>query len=441
MFPSVSCFMKYFIIVSILLTGLLLRLNNYSTWPRHGATFDEFAWTWLGISLIQNRVPVSWSRHPQYENEEYVRYQGAAFRIVRPYLEHPPLFGLVAGGFALLNGADHMYDITLKNIRTLALILGISSTALLFFLSQALYGEKVAFVSALLYATVPTIVVGSRIVQNENFLIPFWLFSLYAVSRYLQTKKRTFRNIGIAVAALLPLAKVPWIAVPFSLFMIFMYHRKWKDALLTIIVTIMIFSFFIAYGIYYDSRLFFNLWLFQLARYDMSFVGLHALLTKPLLVDRYYLDGWIYFGLLSLFLLTQEYKKHIVLLFSFLSYFLVYIFVIPDEPGHGWYRYPFLPFLILSTAVLLKNYFGKNCFFTFLFLCVVGLSLFQLTWFTLFGFSHFVLRVIILSFSLTLLPLFFRSQKLFAGVRIMSYSLFFILILLNVWATSLYNEQ
>src|SRR3990172_9595436 len=125
--------------IFILAFGFLLRNNNLYTWPREGATFDEYAWTWLGINLIQKQTPISWSSQPQYTNREHLIYRGARFFLVKPYLEHPPVFGLVAGSFALLNGARDMYDIDIRTIRPLAVILGLTSIVLVFLLTRELY--------------------------------------------------------------------------------------------------------------------------------------------------------------------------------------------------------------------------------------------------------------------------------------------------------------
>src|SRR5476649_2552847 len=95
---------RFIFISLILVLGLYLRNHNIDTWPRLGATFDEYAWTWLGMNLIQNHIPESWSPHPEYTNKKIIKYQGAYFVLVKPYLEHPPLFGIVAGAYALFSG-------------------------------------------------------------------------------------------------------------------------------------------------------------------------------------------------------------------------------------------------------------------------------------------------------------------------------------------------
>jgi len=399
------------LLVAILLLGIFLRHDNFQTIPRHGATFDEFAWTWLGINLIQNHSPISWSSQPQYNNRRHLIYQGAAFWIVKPYLEHPPLFGLVAGGFAILNGAKDMYSVTLPIIRPLSLILGAFSIFMIFLLSKEIYGRKVALVSSLLYATVPTIVIGSRIVQNENFLIPFWLLSLYLILRYLKTGRKRFRNIAAVLAGLLSLAKVPWLVVGLSLSMILSFKGKWKDSFWVIGITILIFCAFLVYGLLIDKELFLNLWQLQLSRYDISFAGFYGVFKDPLLVDRFYLDGWIFFGWLSILLLSRDLKKNFIILIPFVAYLIVYIFAIPNEPSHGWYRYPFYPFLIIATAITIIEEAKKISLISIFFLLFVGLFLLSNFWQNTFGFSYMVYRLFIITSVAPVLIILWKDIK------------------------------
>ena len=218
------------LLLGILLLGFNLRMHNINTWPRKGATFDEYAWTWLGINLIQEHVPVSWSPHPQYKDARDVIYQQTHFRIVKPFLEHPPLFGLIAGGFALSTGVKNMYTLDINNIRGLSLLLGMMSLVFMYLFVLEVYSKRLAVLASLLYATIPTVVIGSRIVQNENFFIPFWLFSLYLLSKYLHSKRVLYRNLAIFICSILILAKIPWIAGSISLLGILLFYKKYKDA-------------------------------------------------------------------------------------------------------------------------------------------------------------------------------------------------------------------
>ena len=426
-------------LILIIILAFWLRSFNNTTIPRHGATFDEFAWTWLGINLIQKGVPISWSPHSQYKERYHLRYQGAAFWIVKPYLEHPPLFGIVAGTSALLSGAKNMHSVTLTNMRRLPLALGVLSIVALFLFTNSLYGRTIAFISTILYATIPTIVIGSRIVQNENFLIPFWLLSLYLIDRYLGTNKRWMRNIAAIIAGLLILAKVPWLVVSLSLGTILFYKGKWRDALFVGVTAAGFFALFIVYGIYFDRQLFFDLWRLQVARYDISFDGLYSIFTNPLLVDRYYLDGWILFGWFSMFLLLKEIKQHLFLLLPFIAYLIFYVFAIPNEPAHGWYRYPFYPFLVVSSVVVLQQEWKKLSLVSIFFLFFVGLALLHNTWKELFGFSFFVYRTFIF---LTIVPiLYFVWKNKDGGIpKIFLIVWFALFILFSIFSVIVYRE-
>lgn len=426
--------------MSILTLGFLLRAHNLTAWPRQGATFDEYAWTWLGINLIKEHTPKSWSRHPQYTKKQEIIYQKTAFTIVVPYLEHPPFFGLVAGAFAIVSGARDMYDVNLERIRPLAVFLGALSIFMIFLLTKELYGNTAALIAALIYATVPTLVIGSRIVQNENFFIPFFLFSLFLISKYLKTKKIIYRNLAAVVCGLLTLAKIPWIAATLGIVLIFMYLRKYKDALMFTSIILPIFSLFIIYGLYFDSKLLVDLWKFQLQRYDITFNGFFALFTSPYLVDRFMIDGWIYFGWFSIILLiAKDIKKNLMVILPFLAYLAIFLFAIPNEPGHGWYRYPLYPFMVIGTALFVKEYFNKNYMLTFLFLIFTGLSMLQLSWEQSFGFSFPVFRIFLLLFGLSLTPLFIPKTKKLSSLT--SYVSLLLIFIFNIWTILNYNEQ
>lgn len=431
-----------FIFFAILLLGFLLRAHNLTTWPRLGATFDEYAWTWQGMNIIQHGIPTSWSPLPAYTNFKNTKYQTVPFRLVTPYLEHPPLFGLVAGSFALLNGAKNMYDVDISNIRQLALLLGVLSIGMVFLYASSLFGRRIGIIASLLYATIPTVVVGSRIVQNENFFIPVWFLSLWFIAKYFNTKKPIWRNMGILLASALILAKIPWGAASLSLIFLFISQKKYKDALYAFVGAVIAVGLYVVYGFYYDGGLFMELLRFQSARYDITFNSIFALFQKPYLADRFYTDGWIYMGwLIFPLLFLKDNKKYLFIILPMLSYFLVFLAGIPDEAGHGWYRYPFYPFLVISLALFIPEYFRKNAPLTFLFLVFIGTSLLQNTFGYTFGFSHIIFRLSILSWVIPLLPIFIHKPVLKRFADVVSCAWFGLFILLNIVSVLLYNEQ
>jgi len=433
-----------YIIFGVILTiGIWIRSINFTVWPREGSTFDEFAWTFQGLSIIKTGMPTSWSPHSAYTHRtEWYNPQGAHFILVTPYLEHPPLFGLVAGGYARLAGIREFSEVTAAKIRPLALILGALSIIAVFLLGKSVFGARIGLLAAFLYAIVPTVAIGSRLVQNENFFIPFFLFSLYFANEYI--KKPTYGKLigAIALSSILPLAKVPWIAAPISIILLFLTHRRWKEAGYTAVLTFICFSGFLLYGFILDGMVFTNLWKLQLARYDMAFDSLFALFRNPLIADRTFVDGWIYFGWAAMvWLLGRDMKKNFPVILGFLAYFAVYVFAIPNEPLHGWYRYPFYPFLILATAGMIDEFVNTNYFLQALFFVVIGASMFAESWGKVLGFSYTVFRSFLILVTFGALPAFFprlNGKKIY---KWLNYGIYSILIVLSLWSVILYNEQ
>ena len=51
-----------------LVVAFQYRNRGYWLYPPVASTFDEFAYGWLGMSLIENGIPTSWSFIPDYAN-------------------------------------------------------------------------------------------------------------------------------------------------------------------------------------------------------------------------------------------------------------------------------------------------------------------------------------------------------------------------------------
>jgi 4-amino-4-deoxy-L-arabinose transferase-like glycosyltransferase len=436
-------YLVYCILAVILVTGFGLRYDNYTVWPREGATFDEFAWTFLGLSIWQKGIPTSWSPHAAYTHRvEYFNPQGAHFTLVTPYLEHPPLFGLIAGGFARLRGITSFDQVNVSVIRPLALVLGVLAIFTVFLLASAVYGDIVGLIAAGVYAVTPTVAIGSRLVQNENFFIPFFLLALYFAYKYVKRSNTKDLVATTILCALLPLAKVPWVAAPVAVIAMFAFSKKWKVVWTVGITTVICFSGYILYGFLLDKELFLNLWRLQLSRYAMSFDSIYTVFRDPLVVDRTFVDGWIYFGWAAMIvLLTKDSKKNVPVILGFLSYLAIFVFAIPSEALHGWYRYPFYPFLAISIAVFLNEYLNRNYFIMATFYLMTGLSMFAESWGKVLGFSYPVFRTYLTTVAIGALPGLFpelKRYKLFQWINII---LVCVVILLSVWAIRQYNEQ
>lgn len=431
-------------LILILLLGFYARLVNYDVWPREGATFDEYAWPWLGISLIQKGVPMSWSPHGQYQDYEIKIYREAPFRIVKPYLEHPPLFGLISGGYALLSGVKNMFDsdyLNPQNLRKFSLFLGTLSIFMIYLFTSKIYDFKMGFLSSLLYATIPSISVGSRLLQNENFMIPVWLLTLWLLAYYLENKKRKLLWLIAFISAIMLWAKVPWGVIGISVVGILFYQKRYKDCLPIIGSLIFSLGLFFLYGYHWDWPVFIGLWGLQLSRYDIGLQTILSIFTHPFLTDRQFIDGWIYFSWLAIFIILKNFRKHFFILIPFLTYFLFYVWAVPGVQMQGWYRYPFFPFLIIATTYLILQLIKVPSLLALVFQFFIGSSAFRNGWEPIFGISFGLFRALLIFWSLPILLYLFISRKFKKIYQASFLSWLIIFILLNLSSSHLYNEQ
>ncbi|OGG29226.1 hypothetical protein A3A63_03240 [Candidatus Gottesmanbacteria bacterium RIFCSPLOWO2_01_FULL_46_9] len=140
-------------------------------------------------------------------------------------------------------------------------------------------------------------------------------------------------------------------------------------------------------------------------------------------------------------LLVKNIKKNIPIVLGFLAYGAIFVFAIPSEPLHGWYRYPFYPFLAIALAVFLKEYLNRGYFVTALFFIVTGLSVFAESWGKVFGFSYPVFRTYLTVVAVGALPGIYPKLERNRVLRWINYGILFSIILLSLWAAVHYNEQ
>ncbi|MFM6515047.1 MAG: glycosyltransferase, partial [Microcystis panniformis] len=106
--PSFLTVHKYWLIGAIITClGAFLRIYNYDSLPPDNWTADEYAFAWSGMSLLQTGIPTSWSWLNPTDNFPTVVWEAKniRYRLVTPWFDHPPLFGLLVGLFAILGGA------------------------------------------------------------------------------------------------------------------------------------------------------------------------------------------------------------------------------------------------------------------------------------------------------------------------------------------------
>lgn len=388
--------LKITILVFVLLIGLILRLHNYTLYPQRGASSDEYTYAFLGVSLLTNHVPISWSAYTAYKEVRHLTIDKLYFPIVYPYFDHPPLNGLLVGGWSILFGQDRFEEIDLKTIRLVPIFLSFISSILVFLLGLRLYTFKTAIWALLIYSTATIFVMNGRVVFAENLLTTLLLSTLYLFLLF--RKKFTAKKV-IVLSILCGLsfwAKELGIVTFLSILYLFLSEKvKPKYIVILIGISSLVILLYALYGVYYDKDLFLQVISLQANR-DIGIKTLFYLLSTPIIVNKIYLDGWYFFGLISFFFSFWEYAKNKLLLVPSLAYFLLLIFSLTQEGEMGWYMIPMFPFMALFSAKLLVESLQKQSLFIFLLLLFVGLSEISLLYQENFGLTTMQFRILIL---------------------------------------------
>ena len=427
---------KILIVASVLVLGIFLRLYNYDIYPQRGATSDEYTYSFLGVSLFTKGVPISWS-HFDYPNKKLISIDGIIFPIVSPYFDHPPLYGLLVGGWSILFGDDTFEEVDLKVIRIVPIILSAFSSFFVFLIGNKLYGFKTGIWALLIYSTTAFFIMNSRVVVAENLLTMLLLISTYIL---ISAKKITFRQLillGILSGFGL-LTKVLGVIIYLAnaTFILLEKHKARNLVIISIIFSVFAIGF-IAYGFYYDKEIFLAVQGSQSGRN----IGPRTLWTYTLqafIVNKIYLNGWYFFGLFSLFSLFSDVKKHKAIIIPSFLYFFLLLLSLSQEGHSGWYMIPLYPFMSLSIAYVVSESIKRINWIILIFVIYIGITNLQYLYEAIFGLTPFVYRLSVLLFLAPFVYFYiFKKEFMF---KFLGNFWFYVFIIGNIILTRMYEH-
>ena len=384
----------------IVIFAYYLRNDNYAKVPFPGESMDEYSNTWVGLSLIQVGLPIGNSGIPGYKTTDH-RYinvdqvfrstaKGNTFPLNYPWFDHPPLLGIVTGAYTYSKGGRVFEDAQLVFIRKPMVVLGVISVGLLFLFLKRVFGFKEALAGSIIYATSPLAIIGSRMVQAENLLIPLFIASLITTYLYLEKQRKWLLWVSVVITGTALLVKLSAVSIILTnIFLILYFYpggikKAFVPAVTFALGSLSFLLFFFSYGYTYDFEQFLAILSSNSNRvYNIGPGAFYELLTVTKITSiRYLTDGWVLAGWLSaillFFSLAKEKSKDMYILIPLVCYLTV--FLLFGSETYGWYRYPFLPFLfgaIGRVLVLgLSNYRLLIPCFLILFL-PIGVNLFK----------------------------------------------------------------
>lgn len=340
----------------IALLGFFLRLQKFESFPPAGDTLDELKSAFSGVNLIQLGIPKSWSWFDEYGNFPVTHIRNADFRIVEPWFDEPPLFGLIIGSYAISKGMDSLEKIDAGALRYPMLKLAALNIFLLFFLIFILKRPVEAILASLIYATEPTMVLGSRLPVAENLIVTTSLITLILTVLYFNKGKWWILALASVVAASSIQLKSTGIFVPGALILILISFKKFKETSMALIFLIISLAAWFFYGYIYNFQLFLTLISVSSGRellQPTNIINLFEVFRigeKTMSVDGWIVWGWVAVVVYS-FIDKRENKLNKLILPVTLGSYLIFFMIMS---GHlkGWYRLPFYPFLSWASAVL-----------------------------------------------------------------------------------------
>lgn len=435
------------LVVLIFILGIVLRAYNYYSFPVYGETADEIAWTWLGASLLKTGAPASWSYFSEYDPEYIIEENSTVGApMVRPALDHPPLFGLVPGIFHVLRAEWNEHPSS-KVIRFPMVALSIINLFLFLLVSQRYFANNrsIQLVSLALFATIPSIVWSSRLVVSENLLLTLLLLQVLAILVVKTHPKIAL--VGLAITSMLaPLTKIAGLAISVTTICFAKINRQKKLFAQSLLALAFGLLLFLGYVSVFNAPLFFEV---QLGQSDRD-VGLTTLYTRffihPSFVQRTYIDAWLILGLLcffcSFFIESKNHGKQYLHIFS-LVYLAYIVFSVGERTVHGWYTIPLLPVFVLSISEVFEWIRQKQAYLLSAVLWLFALPVFRmipLFFFDSFVFSKAIFRAILFFGFLPFLLSLFENRKPIIP-RVLLVTTLLLLLVANVVTIFAINQE
>jgi uncharacterized membrane protein len=340
----------------ILALGLALRFHSYTDAPLFNDNSDEVQFAWAGMNLIEHGDPYTWSYYPGYPSYTRFDANGISYPLVHHWMDHPPLFPYLLGGWVLLLGDKGMDQVTAQQVRVLPILFSVVAVFLAYLLSRQLFGVWPSLVATALLATAPGAVLLSREVEPESLQAVLLLASLLLTLRIGQMgPSRWSFGMLLALSLLAPLAKVSGFAIAGTCAVILVAEGRWRTAAATIAAGLGGLLLFGLYGAIVDWTLFVSIWSHQVGNRNgvmagFDFITAMAGVNRPLR-DGWWILGWIGLGLLAA---GRGRRRELYLIWPAAAYAATMLVMAGGRQvdQYGWYKVIVYPEIYLAAGWL-----------------------------------------------------------------------------------------
>ncbi|MGI8564129.1 MAG: glycosyltransferase family 39 protein [Candidatus Dormibacter sp.] len=347
----------------VVLLGLALRLHDYTLAPGFTDNADEVQFTWAGLNLLLHGDAYTWSYFPGYAS--YTRFDafGTNYPLVHHWLDHPPLFSYLMGGWALLAGSRDMASTGPEVVRLPPILLSTAAVLLTYLLGRRLLGRWAALVGAALLAVTPAAVLLGREAEPEALLAVLFLLALWAGVLSSEGKAgRWVLPLLLGCCLLAPLAKVSGIAVAGSLAISLLTCGRWRVALAAAAAGAAGLLLWLLYGALIDWQLFLHITQLQAQNRRGVLTGFD-LIQSVAGVNRRLRDGWWLLGWMGLAALSVGRGRAALFLAWPAIAYAGAIALLAGEQNtqqYGWYKWMVYPEVYLAAGWLAWQAFRRR---------------------------------------------------------------------------------
>lgn len=434
-----------FLVWALVCLGVGLRSFKADSYPVDNND-DGLFYTWAGITFWEN--PLKPITHSIFDTNnsaliwrsqfmDFIPIERFGMKIVRPWLDHPPLGAALIGLPAKLLGYKGFEPIPQLIVRLPALVASIGTLFLTYVLGKKLFGEKVGRLGLIFLATVPYYVVAHRQSFLENILTPIFLGSLVFLLRFLKTKRKLDLIILMVLAFLSGWIKVPGFAVSFMLAGWLWYKKEIRAFVTILIIGMASILSYIGYGLLVDKQMFIKTLTNQGVR--GAFVNsFFDTITNPRFYGEFH-DGWYVLGFIFSWWLLTKYRQEKFKFFAFFlaSWSLVLFLVAGRFNNSPWYYYPLIPFGAMAIGYYAHQLLKRPSLFLALPFWLLGLTGFDLLKIEI---NPTYLRLTTIIFFIPFFLKLIRKSSLINKLTFLMTRIFLIgLVLLNIYVSLRYT--
>jgi hypothetical protein len=359
---------KSLLVMVLLVISFGLRMYRVEVF--NSATSDERLWLMAGVSLLTEGVPTAWTiQWPQHRWDEYWY---ASNGVVTPWLDHPPLFALMAGGWALLTGVPNTGIPTQAVLRFPMVILSVATIFFTWLFVRDICGEKAALFVLAVYTFFPTDLVASRFILPEHAMPFLLILGLYAWWHYLrETDEKRFFWVWVllGVSFVAPLCKLIGVIIPMTIGLLMLIHRTYRLLLMLVMTGIASAMLYLLYAWFYGWEIFVGAQTAHVQR-AQSFDHFWSFFTKLSTGNIYMFDPTMIIGWAGLFILlatTKDKGARNLFFAALISISFFFLFVASIE-NYDWYKYPIYPLMAIGTGIIFYRIYKGDYWYLFFFL-------------------------------------------------------------------------